>query len=112
VGAGITVPEALAAHDLLAKEGIAIRVIDLYSVKPIDEATLLKAAAETKGIVTVEDHGVCGGIGEAVASAVAGRARMAILGIRDVPRSGQPTELMEKFGITAISIVKAVKSLL
>jgi transketolase len=112
VAAGITVPEALAAHDALAKEGIAARVIDLYSVKPIDEATLRQAAADTKGIVTVEDHGVCGGIGEAVAAAVAGRSRVSILGIRDIPRSGKPTELMEKFGITAPSVVKAVKELL
>ena len=112
VGAGITVPEALAAHDELAKGGIAARVIDLYSVKPIDVATLQKAAAETKGIVTVEDHGVCGGIGEAVAAAVSGLARVSILGIRDIPRSGQPRELMEKYGITSTSIVSAAQALL
>jgi transketolase len=112
VAAGITVPEALAAHEALAKEGIAARVIDLYSVKPIDEATLQKAARETKGIVSVEDHGVCGGIGEAVASAVAGRTRVEILGVRQMPRSGKPTELMEKMGITAKSIVAAAKRVL
>jgi transketolase len=112
VAAGITVPEALAAHELLAKEGIAVRVIDLYSVKPVDEAALLKAAAETKGIVTVEDHSVHGGIGEAVASVVAGKARVSILGIREIPRSGKPTELVEKYGISARSIVPAVKALL
>ena len=75
VAAGVTVHEALAAHDTLAKEGIAVRVIDLYSVKPIDAATLLAAARETKRIVTVEDHCVCGGIGEAVAGVVAASAR-------------------------------------
>lgn len=112
VAAGITVPEALAAHEQLAKEGIAVRVIDLYSVKPVDEAALLKAAAETKGIVTVEDHGVHGGIGEAVASVVAGKARVSMLGIREIPRSGKPTELVEKYGISAKSIVPAVKALL
>jgi transketolase len=112
VAAGVTVSEALTAHDQLAKEGIAVRVIDLYSVKPLDAATLQKAAAETKGIVTVEDHSVCGGIGEAVAAVVAGQTRVSILGIRDVPRSGKPTELMEHYGISAGSIVKAVKALL
>jgi transketolase len=112
VAAGITVPEALAAHDQLAKEGIAVRVIDLYSVKPVDEAALLKAAAETKGIVTVEDHSVHGGIGEAVAAVVAGKARVSMLGIREIPRSGKPTELVEKYGISAKSIVPAVKALI
>ena len=112
VAAGITVPEALAAADQLAKDGIAVRVIDLYSVKPIDTATLQKAAAETKGLVTVEDHGIHGGIGEAVASAVTGRGKVVMLGIREMPRSGQPRELMEKFGIASDSIVKAVRELL
>jgi transketolase len=112
VAAGITIPEALAAHEQLAKEGIAVRVIDLYSVKPVDEATLLRAAAETKGIVTVEDHSVYGGIGDAVAAVVAGRARVSMLGIREIPRSGKPTELVEKYGISAKSIVPAVKALL
>jgi transketolase len=112
VGAGITVPEALAAADQLAKDGITVRVIDLYSVKPIDTATLQKAAAETKGFVTVEDHGIHGGIGEAVASAVTGRAKVVMLGIREMPRSGQPRELMEKFGIASDSIVKAVRELI
>ncbi len=111
VGAGVTLHEALAAAELLAKEGVAVRVIDLYSIKPVDVATLQKAAAETKGIVTVEDHSVCGGLGEAVASAVAGRTRVEILGIRDIPRSGKPAELMQKYGIAADSIVAAVKRL-
>jgi transketolase len=109
VTAGITLHEALAAHDLLAKDGVAVRVIDLYSVKPLDAATLLEAAAETRGLVTVEDHSVCGGIGEAVAAAVAGRARVEILGIREVPRSGKPAELMRAHGIDAASIVTAVR---
>jgi transketolase len=112
VAAGITLSEALIAHDQLAKDGIATRVIDLYSVKPIDAATLLRAAAETGGIVTVEDHSVCGGIGEAVAAVVAGRARVSILGIREIPRSGKPGELVEKYGISAKSIVLAVKALI
>jgi len=111
VAAGITVPEALLAHEALAKDGIAARVIDLYSVKPVDTATLLKAAAETKGIVTVEDHSVCGGVGEAVAGAVAGRARLELLGVREIPRSGKPGELMKAHGLTAEAIVAAAKRL-
>jgi transketolase len=112
VAAGVTVYEALAAHDLLAKQGIAIRVIDLYSVKPTDAATLLKAAADTKAIVTVEDHSICGGVGEAVAAAVAGRARVELLGVREIPRSGKPAELMKAHGISADAIVAAVKRLI
>ena len=112
VAAGVTVPEALLAHEALAKEGIAIRVIDLYSVKPVDEATLRKAAVETKRILSVEDHSVCGGIGEAVAAVAAGEARVMLLGVRDVPRSSKPAELMRAHGLTADAIVTAVKRLI
>jgi transketolase len=109
VAAGVTVAEALKAHEALGKDGIAVRVIDLYSVKPVDEATLRKAAEETRAIVTVEDHSAAGGIGDAVAAAVAGRTRVEILGVRDVPRSGKPEELMKAYGISAESIVEAVR---
>jgi transketolase len=112
VAAGVTLHEALAAHDLLAREGVAVRVIDLYSVKPVDAAALLAAAGQTRGLVAVEDHSVCGGIGEAVAAAVAGRARVEILGVRDVPRSGTPAELMRGHAIDAAAIVAAVRRLL
>ncbi len=109
VGAGVTLHEALAAHDILKKDGIAVRVIDLYSVKPIDSATLVRAAEETKVILTVEDHSVCGGLGEAVAAAVGGRARIEMLGVREIPRSGKPAELLEAHGISAAAIVRAVQ---
>jgi transketolase len=112
VAAGVTVFEALAAHQALAQEGIAIRVIDLYSVKPLDAKALQAAAEATKRVVTVEDHSVCGGLGEAVAAAVAGQARVEILGVREVPRSGKPAELMKAHGIDAVAIVAAVKRLL
>jgi len=112
VAAGITVPEALLAHDTLAKEGVAIRVIDLYCVKPVDEATLRKAAMETRRMVTVEDHSVCGGIGEAVAAVAAGEAKVTMLGVRETPRSGKPGELMKAHGLTAEAIVAAVKQLI
>jgi len=111
VAAGVTVTEALIAHETLAKENVAVRVIDLYSVKPVDEDTLRKAAAETKGFVTVEDHSVFGGIGDAVAAAVAGRAPVVMLGIRHLPRSGKPAELMRAHGIDAASIADAVRKL-
>jgi transketolase len=111
VAAGVTVAEALKAHEALGKDGIAARVIDLYSVKPVDEATLRKAAEETRGIVTVEDHSASGGIGDAVAAAVAGRTRVEILGVRDIPRSGKPEELMKAYGISAESIIEAARRL-
>ena len=109
VAAGVTLHEALAAADRLAADGIAIRVVDLYSVKPIDAATLQKAVAETRAILTVEDHSVCGGIGEAVAAAVNGRAPVEMLGVQELPRSGTPAELMKAHGIDADAIVAAVR---
>ena len=112
VAAGVTVAEALLAHEALAKENIAIRVVDLYSVKPLDEETLKKAAAETKRFVTVEDHSIYGGIGEAVAAVVAGRATVRRLGVREIPRSGKPAELMAVHGIDAGAIVAAVREAL
>jgi len=112
VAAGVTLHEALRACDTLAREGIAIRVIDLYSLKPLDSAALVKAASETKGIVTVEDHNVCGGLGDAVAHSIAGRTRLEILGIREIPRSGKPAELMGAYGISSDAIVSAVRTLL
>ena len=111
VAAGITVPEALKAHEALARDGIAARVIDLYSVKPVDAATLVRAAAETRGIVSVEDHSVFGGLGEAVLSAVGGRARVEVLGVREAPRSGKAEELMKAHRIDAEAIAAAARKL-
>jgi transketolase len=109
VAAGVTLHEALAAHETLLGEGIRTRVIDLYSVKPVDEETLRKAARETKAILTVEDHSVCGGIGDAVAGAVAGLAPVTMLGVREMPRSGKPAELLAAHGIDAAGIAAAVR---
>jgi transketolase len=110
VGAGVTVFEALKAYDELMKAGVAVRVIDLYSIQPIDEKTLKQAAAETHGrIVTVEDHYPGGGIGDAVAAATTGVATVQILAVRDVPRSGKPEELLDRFGISARHIVATVR---
>jgi transketolase len=81
-------------------------------VKPVDAETLRRAASETHAIVTVEDHSVCGGLGEAVASAVAGTARIEMLGVREAPRSGKPAELMHAHGLDAQAIVAAARRLL
>jgi transketolase len=112
IGAGITLYEALAAHDELARQGVAARVIDLYCVKPVDEETLRRAAAETRAIVTVEDHSLHGGLGEAVAAVVAGTVPVRLLGVSGIPRSGKPAELMAAHGIDAAAIVKAARALL
>ena len=111
IGVGVTVFEALKAHDQLKAEGIFIRVIDSYSVQPIDAPALIAAAKATKGVViTVEDHYPAGGIGDAVAEAIA-PAGFAVkrLAVRELPRSGQPDELIEHYGISAKTIVQAVK---
>jgi transketolase len=111
IGAGVTLYEALKAYDLLRTEGISIRVIDLYSLQPIDSATLLTAARETGRLITVEDHYPVGGIGDAVARAVAaGGHTVTRLAVRTIPRSGKPEELLETFGISASHIVAAVKA--
>ena len=112
VGAGITVHEALAAADL-AEEGISARVIDLYSIKPLDRETLLAAAEATDGrIVTVEDHWPEGGLGEAVLSASRTRTsgHIVSLAVRELPSSGKPEELLAAAGIDADHIAAAAGS--
>ncbi|HYA48983.1 MAG TPA: transketolase, partial [Burkholderiales bacterium] len=112
VAAGITVHEALKACDALKKEGLGVRVVDAYSVEPLDAAGIAREVAETSGrAVVVEDHYATGGLGEAVASALAGRAVLKHLCIRDLPRSGKPDELLEKYGISAAAISRAVREL-
>ena len=112
IGAGVTVFEALKAHDVLQPKGISIRVIDLYSLQPIDAATLVRCARETKGrLITVEDHYRAGGIGDAVASAVADRGfTVKRLAVREIPRSGTPEQLLDRYGISATHIIAAVKT--
>jgi transketolase len=112
VGAGVTLHEALKAADTLATEGIAARVIDLYSVKPLDLATLHKAAAETAAIITIEDHYAAGGIGEAVAAALSDVATPVFaLAVSRLPMSGKPDELLAYEGIDAAAIVRRVHEL-
>jgi transketolase len=115
VGAGITVHEALKAADALAQEGVNARVIDAYSVKPIDAETLRDAAEATGGrVVTVEDHWPEGGLGEAVLSAFADadeRPRVKVLAVAGMPHSGKPAELLAAAGIDADHIAQAAREL-
>jgi transketolase len=110
VGAGVTVFEALKAYDALKQTGIAIRVIALYSIQPLAAATLRAAAAETRGtVVTVEDHFAGGGIGDAVSAATSGVATVTRLAVTEIPRSGKPEQLLDRFGISARHIADAVR---
>ena len=115
VGAGITVHEALRAADALAEDGVAARVIDLYSIKPIDEETLRAAAEATGGrLVTIEDHWAEGGLGDAVLSALADTEeppRVVKLAVREMPKSGKPEELLARAGIDAEHIAAAARRL-
>jgi transketolase len=113
IGAGVTVFEALAAHDQLKAKGTAIRVIDLYSLAPVDRDGLIAAAKATHGrLITVEDHYPVGGVGDAVAAAVADAGfTVHRLAVREIPRSGKPEELLDRFGISAAHIVDAVQQL-
>jgi transketolase len=110
VAAGVTLHEALKAADALETEGIRVRVIDAYSVKPIDQATLRQAADDTGRLIVVEDHYPEGGLGDAVMEAVGNRGEVQKLAVRGVPRSGRPDELMRAFGIDASSIAEQVRS--
>jgi transketolase len=117
VAAGITLHEALKAVDVLAHEDISVRVIDLYTVKPIDADTLADAARATGGrIVVVEDHWVEGGIGDAVLAALAEKGFRDLhyrhLAVSKMPGSGKPAEMLDDAGLSTVHIVRAVKALL
>ena len=110
VAAGVTLHEALAAADLLAAAGIAARVIDCYSIKPLDGATLRRAAQETEAVITAEDHYPEGGLGEAVAAAVAGSgAPVRVLAVTREPHSGTGAELLAEQGLDAAGIAAAAR---
>jgi transketolase len=113
VAAGITLLEALKAQKSLAEKKIYIRVIDCYSVKPIDTETLVKAARETRAIIVVEDHYPEGGLGEAVTSALADKPTVPVisLAVTKTPRSGKPAELLAYEEIDANAIIKTVKNI-
>jgi transketolase len=114
LAAGATVHEALAAADELAKAGIRARVLDLYSIKPLDHDTVVEAARQTRAIVVVEDHWSEGGLGAAVLDALADagvQARVTRLAVTAMPTSGQPAELMRWAGIDRHAIGRAASSL-
>lgn len=115
IATGIMVSDAVEAAGRLAEEGIDVRVIDIHTVKPLDEETIIRAAQETKAIVTAEEHSVIGGLGSAVAEVVVKNApvKMAMVGQHDTyGESGKPDELRKKYGMTAADIVAAVKLVL
>jgi transketolase len=112
IGAGVTVFEALKAYDQLKAAGKSVRVVDLYSVSPVDRDALIAAGRATGGrLITVEDHYAAGGIGDAVAEAVAD-AGLTVhrLAVREIPRSGKSEELLDRFQISARHIVEAVRA--
>ncbi len=112
VAAGITLFEALKAQEQLQIDGIGIRVIDAYSIKPIDKKTLLTSAKETKAIIVVEDHYPEGGLGEAVAAAIVGRSTVPFihLSVNKTPRSGKAAQLLDYEGIASADIMESVRA--
>jgi len=115
IGAGVTLHEAVAAAEKLAKSGVNVRVLDPFTIKPLDVNAILENAKACGGrILTVEDHYPEGGIGEAVQSVVASEPNIVVkkLAVRDIPRSGPPTVLLQMFGIDSGAIVKGVQEML
>ena len=112
IATGIMVDAALEAYNILAEEGIRTRVINIHTIKPIDEEIITKAARETGVIITAEEHSIIGGLGSAVAEVVSANYPVSVLrvGIKDVfGESGKPAELLKAYGLTAEDIVKEVK---
>ncbi len=114
---GVMVPAAMDAAELLAAENISARVVNMSSIKPIDEQMIVRCAAETKGIVTAEEHTIYGGLGSAVAEVLLQKSPklvpMKFVGIKGVfGESGKPEELLEKYGLTAANIVLAAKEIM
>ena len=112
---GAMVFEAMRAAEVLAEEGISVRVIDLHTVKPLDEESVIKAAAETGGVVTAEEHQLYGGMGSAVAECLVRNCPVPVemVGIQDTfGESGQPEELMEKYGLTSADIIEKVRKVI
>lgn len=111
IATGIMVNEALTAAEALVEQGLDIRVIDMHTIKPIDEAAIIKAAKETKGIITAEEHTVMGGLGSAVAEVVVRNCPvpMDFIGIKDMfGQSGKPAELLKEYNLTAEDIKASV----
>lgn len=115
IATGYMVSKALEAADILKEQGVDARVINIHTIKPIDKDIIIKAATETKGIVTAEEHNVVGGLGSAVAEVTAKYApcKMSFVGIQDVfGKSGKPAQLLEEYGLTAEEIAKQAGAML
>lgn len=112
IATGVTVAEALKAKEMLEKEDIDVRVLDMHTIKPIDREAIIKSARDTYKIITVEDHNVIGGLGSAVCEVICEESPMHVtrMGIKDTfGKSGKAVELMKEYKITAEDIVKQVK---
>lgn len=108
---GVTVSEAIKAQEILSKEGINIRVVDIHTIKPIDREIIIKSAKETKKLISIEDHNIIGGLGSAISEVLTDEipAKLIRLGIKDTfGKSGNAKELMKHFGITAEDIIKVI----
>jgi transketolase len=116
IACGTMVDQALEAHEQLSKEGISARVIDMHTIKPLDEKLVLKCARDTQGIITIEEHSIIGGLGSAVAEVLAENScsiKFKRIGVQDIfCESGEPEELFEKYGLNASHIVKTAKKLM
>jgi transketolase len=115
VACGVEVARALDAAEMLSKEGISARVVNISTIKPLDVELLVCCAKETGAVVTAEDHNIHGGLGSAVAEALIQNepCPMEFIGVKDVfGESGEPDELAEKYGLTAPFIVEAVKKVI
>ena len=112
IATGLMVHTALEAKEILESEGIRPRIIDMHTIKPIDKDIIIKAAAETGALVTVEEHNIIGGLGSAVAEVVVENCPVPLkrVGIQDkFGKSGKPAQLMEEYGLTAKNIVQKAK---
>ncbi|WP_153016266.1 transketolase family protein [Clostridium tepidiprofundi] len=112
IATGIMVDAALEAYNILAEEGIKIKVVNIHTIKPIDEEAIISAAKETGVIVTAEEHNIIGGLGSAVCEVVSSNCPVPVLrvGVKDkFGESGKPDELLKAYGLTAEDIVKEVK---
>ena len=108
---GVVVPEAIKAKELLEKEGINIRVVDMHTIKPIDKDIIIKSAKETKKLISIEDHSIIGGLGSAISEVLADEypCKLIKMGIKDVfGQSGNAVELLKYFGLTSDAIIKMV----
>lgn len=116
IACGTMVDQAVEAHERLSKVGVSSRVIDMHTIKPLDEKLVLKCVRETNGIIAVEEHSIIGGLGSAVGEVLAENScacKFKRMGVQDIfCESGEPEELFKKYGLTASSIVKTIKKLM